>query len=196
MQENARRIAKVCKESKLPVVEEEYVQSFKVELMDAVVQWCRGASFADICKVGAHSLNVRHLAHAGASYVAHRPVRGQPHSRFPAAARAHSSDGPGCQSHWKHRAQTKVRKCIRDARAAEFRHLCFIVISLSWRSAVTISFPSVSAQHSRQQMIAKNSKNGNGNHSPEEEQYGNSIHRQHQANSTPFQTPATCQIFG
>jgi ATP-dependent RNA helicase DOB1 len=50
MQEIARRIAKVCKESKLPIVEEEYVQSFKVELMDAVVQWCRGASFSEICK--------------------------------------------------------------------------------------------------------------------------------------------------
>ncbi|THG94033.1 hypothetical protein EW026_g7353 [Hermanssonia centrifuga] len=41
MQEIARRIAKVSKESKLPIVEDEYVQSFKVELMDAVVQWCR-----------------------------------------------------------------------------------------------------------------------------------------------------------
>ncbi|KAH7890380.1 rRNA-processing arch domain-containing protein [Phlebopus sp. FC_14] len=51
MQELARRIAKVSQESKLPLVEEEYVQSFKVELMDAVVQWCRGASFADICKL-------------------------------------------------------------------------------------------------------------------------------------------------
>lgn len=51
MQEIARRIAKVSKESKLPVVEEEYVQSFKVELMDAVVQWCRGASFTEVCKV-------------------------------------------------------------------------------------------------------------------------------------------------
>lgn len=51
MQEIARRIAKVSKESKLPVNEDEYVQSFKVELMDAVVQWCRGASFSDICKV-------------------------------------------------------------------------------------------------------------------------------------------------
>lgn len=48
----ARRIAKVSKESKLAIVEEDYVKSFKVELMDAVVQWCRGASFADICKVG------------------------------------------------------------------------------------------------------------------------------------------------
>ncbi|KAH9960623.1 antiviral helicase [Russula dissimulans] len=51
MQEIARRIAKVCKESKLPIIEEEYVQLFKVELMDAVVQWCRGASFSDICKL-------------------------------------------------------------------------------------------------------------------------------------------------
>jgi ATP-dependent RNA helicase DOB1 len=54
MQELARRIAKVSQESKLPLVEDEYVQSFKVELMDAVVQWCRGASFSDICKVGDH----------------------------------------------------------------------------------------------------------------------------------------------
>lgn len=51
MQELARRIAKVAQESKLPVVEDEYVSSFKVELMEAVVQWCRGASFAEICKV-------------------------------------------------------------------------------------------------------------------------------------------------
>ncbi|KAH7911745.1 ATP-dependent RNA helicase [Hygrophoropsis aurantiaca] len=51
MQELARRIAKVSQESKLPLVEDEYVSSFKVELMDAVVQWCRGASFSDICKL-------------------------------------------------------------------------------------------------------------------------------------------------
>lgn len=55
MQELARRIAKVSQESKLPLVEDEYVQSFKVELMDAVIQWCRGASFSDICKVGTTS---------------------------------------------------------------------------------------------------------------------------------------------
>ncbi|PIL27430.1 hypothetical protein GSI_10578 [Ganoderma sinense ZZ0214-1] len=51
MQEIARRIAKVSKEAKLPINEDEYVKSFKVELMDAVVQWCRGASFADLCKM-------------------------------------------------------------------------------------------------------------------------------------------------
>ncbi|EUC60510.1 ATP-dependent RNA helicase (dob1), putative [Rhizoctonia solani AG-3 Rhs1AP] len=51
LQEIARRIAKVAKESKMPVDEDEYVQSFKVELMDAVLQWCRGATFVDICKM-------------------------------------------------------------------------------------------------------------------------------------------------
>ncbi|GLB41080.1 putative DSHCT [Lyophyllum shimeji] len=51
MQEIARRIAKVSKESKLAIDEDEYVSSFKVELMDAVVQWCRGASFSEICKL-------------------------------------------------------------------------------------------------------------------------------------------------
>lgn len=50
MQEMARRIAKVMVESKLPVKEDEYVASFKVELMDAVIQWCRGASFTALCK--------------------------------------------------------------------------------------------------------------------------------------------------
>lgn len=52
MQEIARRIAKVSKDSKLEIVEEDYVAQFRVELMDAVIQWCRGAKFVDICKVG------------------------------------------------------------------------------------------------------------------------------------------------
>jgi ATP-dependent RNA helicase DOB1 len=51
MQETARRIAKVSIESKLELVEEEYVSSFKVELMDLVLQWCQGAKFAEICKL-------------------------------------------------------------------------------------------------------------------------------------------------
>jgi len=52
MQEIARRIAKVSKDSKLEIVEEDYVAQFRVEMMDAVIQWCRGAKFVDICKVG------------------------------------------------------------------------------------------------------------------------------------------------
>ncbi|KAL7424483.1 ATP-dependent RNA helicase mtr4 [Cryptotrichosporon argae] len=51
MQETARRIAKVSNESKIALVEDEYVQSFKVEMTEAVLQWCKGAKFADICKL-------------------------------------------------------------------------------------------------------------------------------------------------
>lgn len=51
LQETARRIAKVSNESKIPVVEDEYVQSFKVEMMEPVLQWCKGASFAELCKL-------------------------------------------------------------------------------------------------------------------------------------------------
>ena len=78
MQEAARRIAKVAIESKLDVVEgdlhslkiiwhdltvvwdaEDYVASFKPELMDAVFSWCNGAKFSEICKVSVptHSLD-------------------------------------------------------------------------------------------------------------------------------------------
>lgn len=51
MQETARRIAKVSQESKLNIVEEEYVQSFKPALMDVVYAWAQGKSFAHICKM-------------------------------------------------------------------------------------------------------------------------------------------------
>lgn len=51
MQDAARRIARVCIESKMKLDEEEYVASFKTALMDAVFQWCKGAKFAEVCKV-------------------------------------------------------------------------------------------------------------------------------------------------
>lgn len=51
MQEFARNIARVSKESKLEVNEEDYVASFKVGLMEAVHAWCKGAKFSEICKV-------------------------------------------------------------------------------------------------------------------------------------------------
>jgi len=41
MQEAARRIAKVSQESKLVIDEEQYVASFRSELMDVVYQWCK-----------------------------------------------------------------------------------------------------------------------------------------------------------
>lgn len=47
----AKVIAKVSQESKLDVNEEEYVASLKWQLMETVLAWSKGASFAEICKM-------------------------------------------------------------------------------------------------------------------------------------------------
>jgi ATP-dependent RNA helicase DOB1 len=48
IQQQARKIAKISMESKVPLNEEEYVQTFKKELMEVVYAWTNGASFATI----------------------------------------------------------------------------------------------------------------------------------------------------
>ena len=48
IQSKARQIAKVSQESKLPLVEDEYVATFKYQLMEAVYAWAHGKSFAEI----------------------------------------------------------------------------------------------------------------------------------------------------
>jgi len=51
IQQQARVIAKMSQESKLTVNEEEYLKSFKYELMEVVFAWSKGATFAEICKM-------------------------------------------------------------------------------------------------------------------------------------------------
>eukprot|EP00111_Clytia_hemisphaerica_P011285 TCONS_00033042-protein len=51
MQEAARRIAKVSEEAKMEINIDEYVESFKVQMMDVVFAWSTGSTFADICKM-------------------------------------------------------------------------------------------------------------------------------------------------
>ncbi len=51
MREMATRIAKISKDSKLDIVEKDYVESFRSELMEVVFAWCKGASFTQICKM-------------------------------------------------------------------------------------------------------------------------------------------------
>ncbi|KAI9597618.1 antiviral helicase [Syncephalis fuscata] len=51
LQETARRIAKISKESKLEIDEEEYIASFRPELMDVVYAWCNGAKFSQVIKL-------------------------------------------------------------------------------------------------------------------------------------------------
>ncbi|TPX17115.1 uncharacterized protein E0L32_003233 [Thyridium curvatum] len=51
VQAQARIIAKVSRESKLDVNEDEYVESLKWQLMETVFTWANGRSFAEICKM-------------------------------------------------------------------------------------------------------------------------------------------------
>ncbi|KAH8602144.1 rRNA-processing arch domain-containing protein [Bisporella sp. PMI_857] len=51
IQVQARVIAKVSQESKLNVNEQEYVESFKWQLMEIVHAWAEGRGFAEICKM-------------------------------------------------------------------------------------------------------------------------------------------------
>lgn len=51
MQDMASKIAKVYKECKIEIVEKEYTESFRPELMEVTFAWCKGASFTQICKM-------------------------------------------------------------------------------------------------------------------------------------------------
>lgn len=50
-QDTARRIAKITAECKLPIDEENYVDSFKPHMMDVVNAWCCGSSFGELLKM-------------------------------------------------------------------------------------------------------------------------------------------------
>ncbi len=51
LQEAAKRVATVSLESKIAIVPDEYVASFKPHLVEATLAWCNGARFADICEM-------------------------------------------------------------------------------------------------------------------------------------------------
>lgn len=51
MQEMATRLAKVYKECKIDIVEKDYLELFRPELMEVTYAWTKGASFTQICKM-------------------------------------------------------------------------------------------------------------------------------------------------
>lgn len=51
MQDLAKRIAAVSNEAKLEINEEEYINSFKPNLMDVIFAWSNGSTFAQLCKM-------------------------------------------------------------------------------------------------------------------------------------------------
>lgn len=135
MQEIARRIAKVSKESKLPINEDDYIKSFKVELMDAVVQWCRGASFAEICKVcpwHTPSLLLLLTVYSLSRSAAHGSIRRKSHPRIPAVAGTHPADESSGKGYWKQRTAGEVRKGLGDAGTTQLRHLLFVVVFIEY----------------------------------------------------------------
>ena len=52
LQDTAKRIVKVCQESKLLIDEEDYLKRFSPDLMEITFAWCQGAKFSQICKMG------------------------------------------------------------------------------------------------------------------------------------------------
>lgn len=56
IQAQARTVAKVSQESKLPLNEDEYLNQFKPQLMEVVYRWTQGGSFAEIWYVVVQSL--------------------------------------------------------------------------------------------------------------------------------------------
>lgn len=53
IQSQARIVAKVAQECKLPVNEDDYLDTFKPQLMEVVYRWCNGGTFAEIWYVQA-----------------------------------------------------------------------------------------------------------------------------------------------
>ncbi|KAF3800189.1 ATP-dependent RNA helicase mtr4 [Colletotrichum gloeosporioides] len=51
VQAKAKQVAKVSRESKLELNEDEYLAGFKWQLMETVYSWAQGKPFADICKM-------------------------------------------------------------------------------------------------------------------------------------------------
>ncbi|XP_046908826.2 exosome RNA helicase Mtr4 [Dermatophagoides farinae] len=51
MQELAKKIATVSKETKLEIDEKVYIEKFRPNLMDVIYSWTKGKSFSEICKM-------------------------------------------------------------------------------------------------------------------------------------------------
>ena len=51
VQAKARIVARISAESKMRIVEDEYLALFKWQLMEVVLAWAQGKSFAEICKM-------------------------------------------------------------------------------------------------------------------------------------------------
>ncbi|CAH6719350.1 ATP-dependent RNA helicase DOB1 [[Candida] jaroonii] len=51
VQDMASKIAKISRECKIELIEKDYVESFRPELMEVTYAWCKNATFTQICKM-------------------------------------------------------------------------------------------------------------------------------------------------
>jgi len=101
IKEKAKFVAGVSRECKLALDEEEYLNTFKFELMEVVYAWTKGASFAAIWYVTNQVIIYFFLIREQQN---DRCVRGQPHSTFPKIGGAASTGWPSSQSDGQRRA--------------------------------------------------------------------------------------------
>jgi len=111
LREQAKTIAQISVESRLPIVPDEYVNSFKPELSEAVFKWCNGASFAELCKMcdvfeGPFPLRLSSTSSRNSN--AHSSHRRIPHPMFPPIGRIAASDGSGGTSDRKRQSGKDV----------------------------------------------------------------------------------------
>jgi ATP-dependent RNA helicase DOB1 len=95
IQQQARVIAKISQESKLTVNEEEYLKSFKYELMDVVYAWSKGATFAQIWYVSSFTC----IFHQALTLLQQndRRLRRQSDPSLPPSGRTAAPNRPGGQ---------------------------------------------------------------------------------------------------
>jgi ATP-dependent RNA helicase DOB1 len=105
IQAQARTIVKVSQESKLSINEDEYLATFKSELMAVVLAWSKGATFAQIWQVSLRASG----SNANGEQQADGCVRGKPGSALPAARGAAAAAGAGVPGDWQRGTRVQVR---------------------------------------------------------------------------------------
>lgn len=115
IQQQARVIAKISQESKLQVDEDQYLKSFKYELMEVVYAWSKGASFAQIWYV--YSPRPLPSDETNDTQQNDRRVRRQSDSPVQTTGRTASTGCASSQGHGQRGARAEVHGSARPRQA-------------------------------------------------------------------------------
>jgi len=92
-------------------------------MMDAVLQWCRGAKFAEICKVG----NTLQPIVKAEVLPDDRRIWGIDHQVFPTSSGIAATNGSGGTCYWEYGAEGEVLDELGNAGEAEYGGLQSLV---------------------------------------------------------------------